>query len=114
MIAGSSIASRPTCSLSKATATSNGSRATTRTMKPTRSGVSASPPTSHIGSSTSGLRELDGAIAAGRRHLIHARLVLGLVVPRQLFQVRDQKRDAAIVLPEERAELIALLQGQPD
>ncbi len=50
--AGSSIASPPTCSPSRARATSNGSRAISPITRRTRSGASASIPPSRIGSST--------------------------------------------------------------
>ena len=49
--AGSSTASPRTCSRSRATARSCGSKATTRTTRPTGSGASAPTPTSRIGSS---------------------------------------------------------------
>src|SRR3990167_5657976 len=52
-IAGSSTAPPPKCWPSRATATSNGSRATTRTTRPTGTAASAPTPTSRTGSSTS-------------------------------------------------------------
>src|SRR2546423_9423427 len=80
MIAGFSTALPPICSPSKATAMWNGSRATTPITRRTRSGGSASRPTSRTASNTSASPESERCAAlnlSGRAHVVGALAKIG-------------------------------------
>src|SRR6185437_127688 len=97
MIAGSSTASRPTSSLSRATARWCGSRATTPITKPTASAVSASRPRSRTASSTSPWCGRERRESAG-----------GVLLAGLLAQELEESVDLAAVALDHRGEFLAL------
>src|ERR1700722_20813632 len=114
MTAGFWTASPPTCWPLKATAMSNGSRATTRITRPTRSAAWAWMPTSSTRSNTKGVRGPSAGAGATNSRRKRQALVGRLAdAHRQVAQMRDQAANIAIVLAQEGDELVALLQGQP-
>src|SRR5258708_6298539 len=100
MIAGSSIASPRTSSLSRATPAPNGSRAITRTTKRTESAASASTPKRRTASNTSGLRARNIAAASffGRDQLHVGKI--GSITP-YIARKNRQARDLCMGANEE-------------
>src|SRR5437764_1591072 len=104
MIAGFSTALPPICSPSKATAMWNGSRATTPITRRTRSGGSASRPTSRTASNTSASPESERCAAlnlSGRAHVVRA-----------LAKIGDQGPDVVVVLRKKGPEILLLRDGE--